>query len=73
MNLFAHPVAQRSIDELVALHPASPGESRTHHNRLEMLAVATHLKVFALQACNDALPYGFWSDHSLSAEVYTLP
>src|SRR5262245_257611 len=42
MDLFAHPVPERGVHQLVALHPAASGELRGHDQGLEMLAVARH-------------------------------
>src|ERR1044071_8309919 len=45
VDLFAHPVAERGVHQLVALHAALAGERRRDDDRLEMLAVADHLEV----------------------------
>src|ERR1700729_1099255 len=49
MDLRAHAIAQRCIDELVLAHSRQPREARTHDDCLEMGAVALHLDVRALE------------------------
>src|SRR6478609_6173875 len=55
VDLLAHALAQRPVDELVALHAALAGEGARHDQRLEMLAVADDLQVLAGEAGGDAL------------------
>src|SRR5882672_5067039 len=43
VDLLAHALAERGIDQLVALHAAAAGKFRRNDERLEMLAVARHL------------------------------
>src|SRR5438132_6900058 len=43
VDLLAHAIAERRIDELVALHAAAPGKFVGDDQCLEMLAVAHHL------------------------------
>src|SRR5215213_2420636 len=63
MNLFAHAIAERGVDHLVALHAVLAGEARCHDQRLEMLAVADHLHVLARELGFDALLDAFGGDH----------
>ena len=55
MDLLAHALAERAVDELVLLHPRLAAERRAHDHRLEVMAVAGHLDVLALEACLDPL------------------
>ena len=59
MDLLAHTLAERGVDQLVALHAAPALEGARHHQRLEVLAVADDFDVLAgeagLDACLDAL------------------
>ena len=43
VDFLAHALAERGVDQLVALYPAAAGERRRHHERLEVLPVAHHL------------------------------
>lgn len=54
VDLLAHAIAERRIDELVALHPVAAGKLGRHDERLEMLAVAHHLDMLAAEARLDA-------------------
>src|SRR5262245_57552359 len=54
VDLFAHPVAERGIYQLVALHAALAGEGRRDDQCLEVLAVAEHLEVLAGEPGLDA-------------------
>jgi hypothetical protein len=47
VDLLAHALAERRIDQLVALHAAAAGELRGDDERLEMLAVARDFDVLA--------------------------
>src|SRR6266702_3111633 len=40
VDLLAHPIAERRVDELVALDPALAAEGLAHDQGLEMLTVA---------------------------------
>src|SRR5204863_9561194 len=42
VDLLAHAIAERGVDELVALHPVAAGELLRDDERLEVLAVARH-------------------------------
>src|SRR5689334_14474008 len=64
VDLFAHALAERGIDELMALHAALPGELRRHDERLEMLPVADDLDVLAGEAVGDALANALRIDHA---------
>ena len=57
MNFFAHAIAERGIDQLVALDAAFTGELRGDDHGLEVLAVADHLQVLARKAAFDAAFY----------------
>src|SRR5207237_10577903 len=47
VDFLAHALAERRVDELMALHAAAPGGLGGHDQRLEMLPVADHLHVLA--------------------------
>src|ERR1044072_6015985 len=47
VDFLAHAIAERRIDELVALHAVAAGELIRDHQRLEVLAVADHLDMLA--------------------------
>ena len=51
MHFLAHPLAERGIDELVALHPAPAFERGADDHRVEVAAVAIDLQVLAVEAC----------------------
>src|SRR5215471_1155075 len=72
MDLFAHPVAERGIYQLVPLHAILAGERRRDDQRLEMLAVADHLEVLAGDAGLDAGLDAFGIDHSVPELVSGL-
>src|SRR5687767_1513296 len=55
VDLLTHAVAERLVDQLVALHAALARESIGHDHGLEVLAVADHLDVLAGEAAFDAL------------------
>src|SRR5947209_16007654 len=63
VDLLAHALAQRTVDQLVALHAALAFEYRRHHQRLEMLSVADDLDVLASEACLDARFDALRGDH----------
>ena len=63
VNLLAHAIAQRLVDELVALHAALASEGGRNDHRLEMLPVANHLDSFAVKSRLDPALYAFRSDH----------
>src|SRR5688572_13366374 len=63
VDLLAHALAQRLVDELVALHAAAAGEFARDHERLEVLPVADHLDVLARQPALDARLHAFRSNH----------
>src|SRR5205085_3557031 len=63
VDLLAHALAQRRIDELVALHAISAGELRRHDEGLKMLAVAGDFDALAGERALDALLDAFWRDH----------
>src|SRR5687767_3095818 len=54
VDLLAHALAERGVDELVALHAALAGKRGRDHQRLEVLAVADDFHVLAGQAGRDA-------------------
>src|SRR5450631_3482282 len=59
----AHAIAQRAIDELVALDARESFEGRAHDQRLEMLAVAVYRDVLAGESCLDGALDVFGSRH----------
>src|SRR5438128_2491918 len=63
VDLFAHALAERRIDQLVALHAAAAGEFGGDDERLEMLAVARHLDVLAGEPGRDPLLDAFRRNH----------
>src|SRR3989442_2316064 len=63
VNLLAHALAERRIDQLVALHAAAAGELGGDDERLEMLTVARHLDVLAGEPGLDSLLYAFRRNH----------
>src|SRR6266404_5757838 len=63
VDLLAHAIAERRIDELVALHAAAPGELVGNDQRQEMLAVAHHLDVLAGKRGRDRLLDAFRRHH----------
>src|SRR5688572_11652014 len=64
VDLLTHAVAERLVDQLVALHPALARESIGHDHGLEVLAVADHLDVLAGEAAFDAAFHAFGGHHS---------
>ena len=71
MDLLAHALTQRRVDELVALHAAAAGELGRYHQSLEMLAVANHLDALAGEPRLDAALYAFRGDQ-LCFSYYVL-
>src|SRR5882724_615595 len=63
VDFVAHALAERAINQLVALHPVAPGELRRNDQRLEVLPVARHLDVLAGKPGFDALLDAFRRDH----------
>ena len=63
MDLLAHELAERLVDELVALHATLAGEFARHHDRLEVLAVAEYFDMLAGEAGLDPLRHAVGSDH----------
>src|SRR5262245_2547509 len=63
VDLLAHALAERGVDELVALHPAAPGELARNDERLEVLAVADHFQMLAGNPARYAFLHAFCSDH----------
>src|SRR5688572_4285154 len=55
VDLLAHAIAERLVNQLVALHAALACERIGHHHRLEVLAVADDFDVLADEAAFDAL------------------
>jgi len=63
VDLLAHPIAHRRVDQLVLLDARQPVERRGNNQCLPVRAVAGDLDVFAGQACGDRLLDGFGRDH----------
>jgi hypothetical protein len=57
VDLLAHALAERGVDELVALDAVAAGERARYDQRLEVLPVADDLDVLAGKACFDPLLY----------------
>src|SRR5579859_3633681 len=72
VDLPAHPVTERTVHELVALHPVAALELARHDQGLEMLPVARDLEVLALQACRDALLDALSAHHRSIPAVCSL-
>ena len=53
VDLLAHALAERPVDELVLLHAALAAKRRAHDDRLEMMAVAGDLDAIAGEALLD--------------------
>src|SRR6185295_8921293 len=63
VDLLAHAIAERRIDELVLAHAREAGELRAHDHRLEVRAVAPDLEVGHGEAIADGLLDGAGFDH----------
>src|SRR5258706_12217276 len=63
VDLLAHAIAERRIDQLMALHTGAPGELRRDDERLEMLAVAHDFDMLAGEPGLNALLDAFRCDH----------
>src|SRR4030095_3847676 len=68
VDLLAHALPERRIDELVALHAAPAGERLRDDERLEVLPVSDHFQVLAGETALDPLLHAFRSHH-LSASA----
>ena len=60
VDFFAHAVAQRRVDELVALDQALAGERGRDDDGGEVLAVAFHFKVAAFESGGEVAVDQFW-------------
>src|SRR5437764_1265692 len=63
VDFLAHALAERRIDELVALHAIASGELAGNDQRLEVLAIADDFDVLAGKSCLDAVLDALRSDH----------
>ena len=63
MDLFAHAITKRPVDQLMALHAALAGKGAGNNDGLEMLAIADDLEVLAGEACLDSRFHAFRSYH----------
>src|SRR5436190_16797572 len=63
VDFLAHALAERCVDQLVALHAAPAFEFLRHDDRLEVLAVADHLDVLAREPGFDSLFHAFRRHH----------
>src|SRR5689334_588858 len=70
VDFLAHALAERRIDELVALDAAPAGELRGDDERLEVLPVADHFHVLAGEPVLDPLLHALWRHH-LNASAYS--
>src|SRR3569623_758734 len=61
MNLFAHPVSQCSIHQLIPLNRALAFERLGHNDGIEMLTVAFDFEMHAVKSGCDIAFYKFWS------------
>ena len=65
MYLFAHPVSQRLIHHLVALHPTPALECGTDYHRLKVSTVITfYTKKFSSQTLCYVVLYAFRGNHN---------
>src|SRR5450830_894225 len=60
VDFFAHAVAQRRVDDLVALNQTLAGKLRRNDHGLEVLAIALHFEVGAVEACRQVAMDQFW-------------
>lgn len=63
MDFLAHAVAERRVNQLVALHPIAALERPADDHRLEMLAIANDFEVLAGEPAADSLLHAFWRNH----------
>ena len=63
VDFLPHAVAERRVDELVALHAAPAGESARHNDRLEVLSVADYLEMLAREPGLDSCLHAFRRHH----------
>ena len=63
VDFFAHTVAQRGINDLVALHARFSGERAGNDDRLKMRAVALDGEMIANQFVANVCLYCFRGDH----------
>jgi len=63
VDLLAHPLAERAVDQLVTLNAVLALEGPGHHQGLEVLTVADHLDALAREPVKDALSHAFARDH----------
>jgi hypothetical protein len=57
MDFLAHAIAQRLVYELMALHPGFSAEGFAHDHGLEVLTVADHFQMLALEMVFDIALY----------------
>src|SRR5471030_1102156 len=60
VDFLAHAVAQRGVDQLVALDQTLADEGRRNDDGLEVLAVALHFEVGAFEAGGQVAVDQFW-------------
>ena len=65
MDLFAHAIAQRLVYELMALHPGFPTKGCAHDEGFEVLTIAGHLQMLALEMIFDIALYIFGSNQGV--------
>src|SRR5688500_14893005 len=70
VDFLAHALAERAIDQLVALDAAFAGELRRDDHGLEVLAVADDFDVLAGESALDAALHAFGSDHVQVLNLY---
>src|SRR5712691_9530393 len=69
MDFLAHALAERRVDQLMALHAAPSHELAGHDQRLEMLSVAGHFHMLAGESRRDPRLHAFRRHHSIPQSV----
>src|SRR6266481_5895894 len=72
VDFLAHALAERRVDQLMALHAAPSRELAGHDQRLEMLAVADHFHMLAGEPRRDSRLHAF-RRHHFNTSACTLP
>ena len=73
MDVFAHPIAERRVDELMLPHFRLAPKERAHDDGFEVSSITAHFDVVALQALFDACFYeiGIHAGYLLGAQLVT--
>src|SRR5712691_3558239 len=72
MDFLAHALAERCVDQLMALHAAPSRELAGHDQRLEMLSVPEHFHMLAGEPRRDPRLHAFRRHHSIPQFVPRL-